>query len=96
MRAVIFIFVSLVALGPLSAEDPATPSIRKGMTANEVRRLLGPPVRIVREVLYRRHIEQWVYENPHPFRVQISCVRGEDPVVTSVIPARIAVHYGKD
>ena len=90
----------LVLSGGLSgsafpADDPASLGIRKGMTANEVRRQLGPPARIVREVLYRRHIEQWVYENPHPFRIQISCVRGEDPVVTGVLPARKAPPYGK-
>jgi hypothetical protein len=79
-----------------AADDPVPAEIRKGMTTHEVRRVLGPPIRIVREVLYRRHIEQWVYENPHPFRVKISCVRGEDPVVTGVIGARIAVPYGKD
>jgi len=92
------LLISILAGGVTvpAADDPGSPGIRKGMTANEVRRLLGPPVRIVREVLYRRHIEQWVYENPHPFRVQISCVRGEDPVVTGVIGARIAVPYGKD
>jgi hypothetical protein len=96
MRAVIFIFVCLVATEPLRGDDAAVPGIRKGMIANEVRQRLGPPVRIVREVLYRRHIEQWVYENPHHFRIQISCVRGEDPVVTGVIQGRIGVPYGKD
>jgi hypothetical protein len=95
MRTAIFIFVSLIASASLTAQVPAPPGIRKGMTAKEVRQQLGPPARIVREVLYRRHIEQWVYENPYHFRIQISCVRGEDPVVTGVLSARIAPPYGK-
>ena len=70
--------------------------IRKGMTANEVRQQLGPPVRVTRQVLYRRHIEQWVYENPQEIRVQFSCVRGEEPVVTGVIAAQPTHSSGKN
>jgi hypothetical protein len=87
---------AFVAMGARTAADSSPTDIRKGMTASEVRQRLGPPVRIVREVLYRRHIEQWVYEIPHPIRVQFSCIRGDDPFVTEVIQARKSLPDGKD
>ncbi len=70
------------------AQPEAPVAVRRGMTAAEVRQLLGPPVRVARQALYRRHIEQWVYENPQPIRVILNSVRGEEPVVTAVLQSR--------
>jgi hypothetical protein len=68
--------------------DPPSTIAQKGMTLADVQQRLGRPGRIDRQILYRRHIEQWVYENPHPILVQFSCVRGEEPVVTAVLPIK--------
>jgi hypothetical protein len=77
--------VAGLVVTPLSADDSAPAGIRVGMPAAEVQHQLGAAKRIVRQVLYRRHIEQWVYENPQEFRVQISWNPGEVPIVTGVI-----------
>ena len=83
MRQMALIFGIFVT--SLPAQEPASPGIRVGMPAADVQHLLGVPRRIVRQLLYRRHIEQWVYENPQEIRVQISWNPAEVPIVTGVI-----------
>jgi hypothetical protein len=56
------------------------------MTPAEVRDRLGPPARVARQILYRRHIEQWVYDTPAARRVEFNCVRGQEPYVLHVVP----------
>jgi hypothetical protein len=58
--------------------------VRRGMTATEVRQLLGAPKRITREVVFRRHVEQWVYDMPAPCRVELLVERGEEGVVRNL------------
>ena len=58
--------------------------IRAGMTAAEVRRLLGPPDRVARQILYRRSLEQWIYEAPLALRIGLDCLPGQDPQVQTV------------
>jgi hypothetical protein len=53
--------------------------IRRGMTPNEVRTLLGAPSRMCRQVLAQRHLEQWHYEDLG--WVEFDYVRGEKAVV---------------
>jgi hypothetical protein len=90
MRKLLVIGFILLGLsgpgGPSSAdEDKGKP--RVGMTAAETRHLLGPPKRIARLILYRRHLEQWSYEEP-PLRIELSCVRGQEVRIVSVHPLR--------
>jgi hypothetical protein len=59
-------------------------SVRRGMTPTEVRQLLGPPARVARQILFRRHLEQWIYDQPETIRVEFNCVRGEEPYVLTV------------
>ena len=47
----------------------------------EVHRLLGPPDRRARQVLYRRYLEQWVYDPPLSLRISFDCLAGQDPHV---------------
>jgi hypothetical protein len=61
-------------------------SLRPGMTQDEVRRLLGPPKRMARQILYRRYLEQWVYEGANPVRIEFDCVRGKEPQILTVHP----------
>jgi hypothetical protein len=69
---------------PPPVADPD--QVRKGMTAAEVRKLLGPPKRVARQILYRRHLELWTYEPPLNVRIEFECPRGDDPTVLSVQP----------
>lgn len=70
---------------PAGAKPERLDAIRKGMTPEEVRRLLGPPQRQAREILYRRYVEQWQYDDPAGW-VEFNCPKGE-------VPSVIAVHH---
>lgn len=61
--------------------------VHLGMSPTDVRGRFGSPGRVVRQILYRRHIEQWVYESPTARRVEFNCVRGREPYVLHVVPA---------
>jgi hypothetical protein len=80
-----FALLAGLIVTPLSADDRAPAGIHVGMPAAEAQHQLGTPKRVVRQVVYRRHIEQWVYENPQEFRIQISWNPGEVPIVTGAI-----------
>jgi hypothetical protein len=80
--------IAVIVVGSPAAAEPPPTLVQKGTSASDVRQRLGRPMRIDRQILYRRHIEQWVYENPHPICVQFSCVRGEDPIVTALLPVK--------
>jgi hypothetical protein len=86
----------LGAFGWTTDDEFTTLDARAGMPAKVVRQQYGQPVRIPRQVLYRRHIEQWVYENPQSFRVLVSCSRSDEPVVTRAIPSRNGPSSGKN
>jgi hypothetical protein len=53
------------------------------MTADEVLKLIGKPDRIARQILFRRHLEQWIYEDLAA-RIEFNCLPGEEPRVQSV------------
>src|SRR5262249_48869268 len=74
----------LLVAGALAAQEPSPP-VQRGQTAAEVRQRLGPPVRVSRQILFRRPLEQWHYDAPRPLRVEFNCVRGEEPYVCSVL-----------
>lgn len=80
--------VFAVTLAALTAFAPAQDAgLRRGMTPAEVEARLGKPRRVVRQILYRRHIEQWVYDSPTARRVEFNCVRGRDPYLLHVVAA---------
>jgi hypothetical protein len=58
--------------------------VRRGMTAVEVRDAFGPPLRVSRQVLYRRFLEQWSYELPAPLTIEFDCLKGQGPRVLTV------------
>jgi hypothetical protein len=88
MALVLRSILLIVTINSVAQPPEAPVAVQRGMRPAEVRQLLGPPVRIARQALYRRHIEQWVYENPQAIRVVFNCVRGEEPIVTAVLPSR--------
>jgi hypothetical protein len=58
----------------------------RGMSQAEVRNLLGPPKHVARQILYRRYLEQWVYDGPNAVRIEFDCVRGREPQILTVHP----------
>jgi hypothetical protein len=66
-----------------SAEAPRPDGfgrVRRGMTVEEVKGILGAPAHISREILFRRYIEEWQYDEPAGW-VEFNCVRGEQSYV---------------
>jgi len=55
-----------------------------GLTQDEVRRLLGLPQKSSFQIVYRRQIEQWVYDQPVPAWLTFSCSKGQIPRLQSV------------
>lgn len=82
----------LAVLGALALHADERPGpvdlgpVRAGMSADDVRRRLGPPRRVARQVLYRRYLEQWVYDGPEAVRIEFDCPRGQRPQVLTVQP----------
>lgn len=50
-----------------------------GLSPDEVRRLLGSPLKISYQIVYRRQLEQWIYEQPAPAWITFSCTKGQIP-----------------
>lgn len=55
--------------------------LQRGMTPEQVRQHVGAPKRIARQILYHRHVEQWVYDSPKAARLQFDCRRGQKPLL---------------
>jgi hypothetical protein len=58
-------------------------AVRRGMSAAEVRQLVGPSARVTRLILFRRSIEQWHYEELSG-QIEFAHPRGEEPYVLGV------------
>jgi hypothetical protein len=70
--------------GGNSAPPPDLAQLRQGMTAAEVRALLGPPKRVGRQVVHKRCLEQWVYETPFAVRIDFDWVQGRPSQILTV------------
>lgn len=70
--------------GVLAREDVDVQGISPGMAQSDVRRRLGPPRHMARQILYRRYLEQWVYEAPRNLRIEFDCPRGQPARVLHV------------
>jgi hypothetical protein len=55
-----------------------------GASMDEVRQLLGIPLRISFQIVYRRQFEQWTYEQPVPAHLTFSCTKGQTPRLQNV------------
>lgn len=58
--------------------------VKKEMTADEVAKIVGNPNRIARMILFRRHIEQWIYDDLNK-RIEFLCFPGEEPRVLQIL-----------
>lgn len=90
--AIVKYFAIILALGASgdrgasrSAEFQVRPinDIKKDMTADEVRNRLGKPDRVARQILFRRHLEQWIYDDLN-VRIEFNCLPAEEPRVINV------------
>jgi hypothetical protein len=90
IRVVLAVLAVLAALAVgLAGEEPRVVSgdewkkkaatLRPGMTPTEVRDLLGLPRRTARQLLYKRYLEQWLYEEPMRLRLDFDCRLGQPP-----------------
>src|SRR5215469_7940250 len=69
--------------------DSAFEKLQRGMTPEQVRDKVGSPKRIARQILYHRHVEQWIYDQPVAARLQFDCPRGQKPhLVWKIVPAQ--------
>jgi len=59
---------------PAAARSPA-----------EAREVLGPPREVLRQVLYRRSVEQWHYDSPLSLCVVLITPKGQPPRVQTVL-----------
>ena len=70
--------------------DQRLDAVRSGvnvLTPDDVRRLIGEPSHVCRQILYHRCIEQWIYDGNSPFRdyrLEFDCPRGLEPRLQSV------------
>jgi hypothetical protein len=55
-----------------------------GLTQDEVRRLLGSPQKQTFQIVYRRQLEQWIYQQPAPVWLTFSCTKGQIPRLQTV------------
>jgi len=79
--------IPLLLAGLLPSQEPAKSSlaakVQVGMTAGQVKQLLGRPDQVSRQIVFRRHVEQWRYEQ-FPGWLEFQCPRGEEARVSHV------------
>ena len=69
-----------------AGKNPLVDSLRFGMTPKEVKKLLGEPAYVSRQILHRRHIETWIYDQAYLEFVEFEYVRGNEPRLLNVHP----------
>jgi hypothetical protein len=73
-------------VGPVAPFSIDLSRLRTGLPAVEVVQILGPPKRVARQILYKRCMEQWIYETPYPLRIEFDCVQGRQSQILTVRP----------
>lgn len=88
----IALFFHLVTLSPCQPVTEAGPAdkdnedaprpfaqLKRGMTPQQVRQLVGAPKHIARQIFYHHYREQWLYDAASPVRLTFDCPRGQKP-----------------
>jgi hypothetical protein len=70
--------------GPRGSAERGVPlppfaKLKPGLTPEQVRRMVGAPKHVARQILYHRYREQWIYDAPTPVRLTFDCPRGQKP-----------------
>jgi hypothetical protein len=60
--------------------------VQRGMSAQQVRDILGPPMQTGRQVFYQGYLEQWLYERPERGRIDLLYRLGKEPLVQDIHP----------
>ena len=76
----------LLLADPGAVRQDPPPAVPANASPAQVRKLLGTPARVSRQILAQRYLEQWVYDAPHRLRVEFDCVRGRQPRLIAVRP----------
>jgi hypothetical protein len=90
MSRIVVLSLAIFAIGRPTMPPPVPKhleSIKRGMTMDEVKQILGPPSRTARQILYRRHLEQWQYDEPNGW-IEFQCAKGDKEFVLGVYPAK--------
>jgi hypothetical protein len=80
---VFVVFLDRMPVLQATADDRSVREIKKDMTADEVQSLIGKPGRVARQILFRRHLEQWIYDDMNAV-VEFNCRASEEPRVVQV------------
>ena len=58
----------------------------KAQAPADVLRVLGIKTekRVARQLLYRRYLEQWIYDQPVPAVILLDCKKGQDPQLRAI------------
>jgi hypothetical protein len=60
--------------------------LHPGLTAAQVRDLLGQPKHVSRQILYARYLEQWTYDEPFGVRIEFDWRKGQERQILTVQP----------
>jgi hypothetical protein len=60
--------------------------LKPGLTATEVRELLGQPKRVSRQILSGRYLEQWTFDPPNAVRIEFDWRKGQERQILTVQP----------
>lgn len=79
---------------PKAEVDPRdkVAQLRPGMTAAQVRDLVGKPRSIARQILYARYVEQWTYDDPFSVRIEFDWRKGHERQILTVQPLSTPAH----
>ncbi len=93
------LLVGLASAAPSPDADPPPTEVDRaqrlaavepGLSPEQVRRLIGAPHNVSRQILYHRCLEQWLYASPYSVRLDFDCPRGQEPRLLSVHPLNAA------
>ena len=68
---------------PVEAIRARLSEVQKEMTADQVRKLLGKPDRVSRIIIFRRHLEQWNFDQLG-VQIEFNCLPNSEPRVLNV------------
>ena len=83
--------IALSALLAVNYVDPQPADLRAlvdrlrvGDPASVPREWFGPPDRVARQILFRHHVEQWVYTDRISLRIEFDCPPGEEARIVRI------------
>lgn len=81
----VFMGISLAEEEPLLRERMEHIKVGMEIEKEELEKRLGSPQHKARQVLYRRHIEQWFYTKERGWLIILDCRSGEAPRIRDIL-----------